>query len=81
MQPWYGFFEWFYEETKDNMGKFLMSRLEKLDKKIEELQMDVNKVKVSSEEIRMQLNKMIKMEKCWIMMLVVMCLVMWFFMY
>ena len=53
VQPGCGFFKWFYEETEDHKGKFLMSRLEKLDKKIEELQMDVNKVKVSSEEIRM----------------------------
>ncbi|XP_058748378.1 uncharacterized protein LOC131628747 [Vicia villosa] len=86
-QPGCGFFEWFYEESEDTKGKYLMSRLEKLDKKFEELQMDVNKIKLSSEEIRKeiyenrrQLNKMIKLEKFWIMMLFIVFIGLWIFM-
>ncbi|XP_058742677.1 uncharacterized protein LOC131615216 [Vicia villosa] len=86
VNPGCGFFEWYLEEAEDKDGHCMQHMVEKLGNKFEDLQMDVVKVRLSIEEIRKetdqiqrQLKKMMKLEKCCSLMIVIMLLVMCFF--
>ncbi|XP_058755790.1 uncharacterized protein LOC131629004 [Vicia villosa] len=45
-QPGCGFFEWFYEDVQDDKGQIIMSRLEKLSKKLDDATMEIEKVQL-----------------------------------
>src|SRR3954466_4408256 len=64
-QPGCGFFEWFYEDVQDDKGQIIMARLEKLSKKLDDATMEIEKVKLTNEELRKEINKIMKFKKIW----------------
>lgn len=50
MQPRCEYFEWFYEDVVDEKGKFIMSRLKKLAKEMDDAKMEFEKVRLTNEK-------------------------------
>src|SRR3954470_9102864 len=69
-QPGCGFFEWFYEDVQDDKGHVIMARLEKLSKKLDDATMEIEKVKLTNEELRKEINKIMKLKKIWMLFVI-----------